>query len=93
MNGKSQYPVFFKNHAAVTPELVVNRLRRINTYIWLFNKSYSQFVQKTFGNTGQQQDAIRISAQLHCTTAADIQTKSLLTNLSSDILGNVIITS
>ena len=61
MNGKSQYPVFFKNHAAVTPELVVNRLRRINTYIWLFNKSYSQFVQKTFGNTGQQQDAIRIS--------------------------------
>ena len=40
MNGKSQYPVFFKNHAAVTPELVVNRLRRINTYIWLFNKSY-----------------------------------------------------
>ena len=67
MNDKSQYPVFFKNHAAVTPELVVNRLRRINTHIWLFNKSYSQhkcqFVQKTFGNTGQQQDAIRISAQ------------------------------
>lgn len=62
VNGKIQYPVFFKNHAAVTPELVVNRLRRINTYIWLFNKSYSQqkcqFVQKTFGNTGQQQDAI-----------------------------------
>ena len=66
MKGKSQYPVFFKNHAAVTPELVVNRLRRINTYIWLFNKSYSQFVQKTFGNTGQQQDAIRISVQFNC---------------------------
>ena len=61
MSEKIHYRVFFKNHAAVTPELVVNRLRRINTYIWLFNKSYSQFVQKTFGNTGQQQDAIRIS--------------------------------
>ena len=61
---KANIQFFSKNHAAVTPELVVNRLRRINTYIWLFNKSYSQFVQKTFGNTGQQQDAIRISASL-----------------------------
>ena len=41
---KIHVQVFLKNHAAVRPELVVDRLRKINTYIWLFNNIYSQLV-------------------------------------------------
>jgi len=49
----------------VTPEFVVDRLRRNNVYIWLLKRIYSQhkcqFMQNTFGNTGQRMDSIRIS--------------------------------
>ena len=62
INGKSHYPVFFKILSAVTPEIVVVWLRRVNEYLWLFKRIYSQFIQNTFGNTGQQLGSIGISA-------------------------------
>ena len=63
INGKSHYPVFFKILSAVTPEIVVVWLRRVNEYLWLFKRIYSQFIQNTFGNTGQQLGSIGISAK------------------------------
>ena len=67
MNQKCRHLVFLKILSAVTPECVVDRLRRFNVYIWLLKPIYSQhkcqFMQNTFGNTGQRMDSIRISAQ------------------------------
>ena len=70
MNQKCRHLVFLKILSAVTPECVVDRLRRFNVYIWLLKPIYSQhkcqFMQNTFGNTGQRMDSIRISAsKLH----------------------------
>ena len=66
MNQKCRHLVFLKILSAVTPECVVDRLRRFNVYIWLLKPIYSQhkcqFMQNTFGNTGQRMDSIRISA-------------------------------
>ena len=68
MNQKCHHLVFLKILSTVTPECVVDRLRRNNVYIWLLKRIYSQhkcqFMQNTFGNTGQKLDAITISAQL-----------------------------
>ena len=54
----------------MTPECVVDRLRRNNVYIWLLKRIYSQhkcqFMQDTFGNTGQRMDSIRISECWPC---------------------------
>ena len=65
MNQKCRHLVFLKILSAVTPECVVDRLRRNNVYIWLLKRIYSQhkcqFMQNTFGNTGQRMDSIRIS--------------------------------
>ena len=65
MNQKCRHLVFLKILSAVTPECVVDRLRRFNVYIWLLKPIYSQhkcqFMQNTFGNTGQRMDSIRIS--------------------------------
>ena len=66
INGKSHYPVFFKILSAVTPEIVVVWLRRVNEYLWLFKRTYSQFIQNTFGNTGQQLGSIGISERTFC---------------------------
>ena len=66
MNQKCRHLVFLKILSAVTPECVVDRQRRNNVYIWLLKPIYSQhkcqFMQNTFGNTGQRMDSIRISA-------------------------------
>ena len=68
MNQKCRHLVFLKILSAVTPECVVDRLRRFNVYIWLLKPIYSQhecqFMQNTFGNTGQRMDSIRISGSI-----------------------------
>ena len=68
MNQKCRHLVFLKILSAVTPECVVDRLRRFNVYIWLLKPIYSQhkcqFMQNTFGNTGQRMDSIRISVSI-----------------------------
>ena len=65
MNQKCHHLVFLKILSTVTPECVMDRLRRNNVYIWLLKRIYSQlkcqFMQNTFGNTGQKLDAITIS--------------------------------
>ena len=65
MNQKCHHLVFLKILSTVTPEFVVDRLRRNNVYIWLLKRIYSQhkcqFMQNKFGNTGQKLDAITIS--------------------------------
>ena len=70
MNQKCRHLVFLKILSAVTPECVVDRLRRFNVYIWLLKPIYSQhecqFMQNTFGNTGQRMDSIRISELTSC---------------------------
>ena len=68
MNQKCHHLVFLKILSTVTPECVVDRLRRNNVYIWLLKQINSQlkcqFMQNTFGNTGQKLDAITISGTL-----------------------------